>query len=113
MPHCIIEYSNGVEHQATPEQLIEKVQQGANYSELFEPEHIKVRAIGYQHSQTGIADKGFVHVTAKILSGRTLSQRQMLSGKILETLQSMSLKELSITVEVVEMERDSYSKHIV
>lgn len=112
MPHCIIEYSANVEQQTTPQQLIEAVQRGAISSQLFEANAIKLRTASYAHFKTGLTDIGFIHVTARILSGRTLAQRQMLSDEIIKTLQSMSLSELSITVEVIEMEKESYSKVI-
>lgn len=110
MPHCIIEYSTDVEQQTSPEKLIEVVQEAAISSELFDANAIKLRTVAYSHFKTGLREKGFVHVTALILSGRTLVQRQMLSDVILKKLQNMSLRELSISVEVIEMEKESYSK---
>ncbi|NMP31277.1 5-carboxymethyl-2-hydroxymuconate Delta-isomerase [Thalassotalea sp. M1531] len=113
MPHCIIEYSADVESQTSAKTLIGQVQAGALASNLFEPEHIKLRTCCFDHSRIGTSAKGFIHVTARVLSGRTLEQRQHLSNCLLKTLQNMSLQELSLTVEIIEMERESYNKCIV
>jgi len=110
MPHCIIEYANQPDLVIHVETFIDGVFQGALNSLLFEAEHIKVRAIAFEHYQVGEGDKGFVHVTAKILSGRTLEQRQTLANCILGQLNFSELKNTSFTVEVIEMERASYAK---
>ncbi|MFD2165977.1 5-carboxymethyl-2-hydroxymuconate Delta-isomerase [Thalassotalea euphylliae] len=112
MPHLVIEHSNDVLVQTDTKTLIETTVNAAMDSALFEVPHIKARTLDYGHIFVGGTDKGFIHVVARILSGRTIEQRQHLSSTLLKALQNMSLKELSITVEVVEMERESYSKHI-
>ena len=106
MPHCIIEYSKNLE----AAQLIDAVYQGARKSKLFEDDDIKSRTMEFDHYQSGSTKNSFVHVTTKILSGRNLEQRSMLSRLILSELESLSIQSTSLTVEVVEMERTSYAK---
>ena len=110
MPHLIIEFSEQVESMVSPQLMVEQIRTAAMASGLFNEQAIKVRAMGYQHFRNGVDDNDFIHVTARILSGRTLEQRQSLSEILLKTLQNMSLPELSLSVEVVEMERESYLK---
>ena len=110
MPHCIIEYSQDIE--AKPTSLINAVFQGALKSQLFEENHIKTRTIAFDNYQVGALKESFIHVTARILSGRTVEQRSMLSQSILTTLAELNLSSVTMTVEVVEMERDSYAKKI-
>jgi len=112
MPHCIIEYANQPELISHVDAFIDGVFQGALSSQLFEAEHIKIRAMAFDHYQVGEGDKSFVHVMAKILSGRTLEQRQTLANCILEQLNFCELKNISYTVEVIEMERASYAKKV-
>jgi len=112
MPHCIIEYANQPELISHVDAFIGGVFQGALNSQLFEAEHIKVRALAFDHYQVGEGDKSFVHVTAKILSGRTLEQRQQLAKSILQQLNFSELKNISFTVEVIEMEKSSYAKKV-
>ncbi|WP_448211171.1 5-carboxymethyl-2-hydroxymuconate Delta-isomerase [Colwellia sp. MEBiC06753] len=112
MPHITIEYSSDITQQISPQTMLESVKAGAIASDLFDVDTIKLRAIAFDHAIVGNSDKCFIHITTRILSGRTLEQRQMLSDKIIAMFQNMSLQELSITVEVVEMERESYGKYV-
>lgn len=108
MPHCIVEYSGGLNASA----LLEAVYGGADRSGLFTAADIKLRAQGYSDHFSGAGKQAFVHVSARILSGRTLEQRQQLSQQILASLEALQLSQCSLTVEVIEMERDSYAKTV-
>ncbi len=113
MPHCIIEYSAGIEKQVAPENLLNAVNNGAIQSGLFERDDIKTRAIEFTTFQTGSEKKAFIHVTARILSGRTMEQKKELSNLILEQLKQLEIPSISLTVEVVEIEKSSYSKIVI
>lgn len=113
MPHCIIEYSRPLLRQVNPEQVINVVQQGALESTLFEASHIKVRAMVYDDHFMGYPVDDFVHVTLKILLGRTQLQKNELSSLVLNKLEELELSSVSLTVEVVDMDRDSYAKSII
>ena len=78
MPHCIIEHSSFIE----PVELNQKVFQGVLETNLFEPEgsDIKVRSIAYANYQTGSAREDFIHVTLRILSGRSEQDKLLLSN---------------------------------
>ncbi|AQU82632.1 MULTISPECIES: 5-carboxymethyl-2-hydroxymuconate Delta-isomerase [unclassified Halomonas] len=108
MPHCIVEHSASLDGDL----LLPLVFAGAMTSKLFEADgsDIKVRAIAYQSYQTGQVKSDFVHVVLRILSGRTLAQKQMLSKSVLAQLQKLGLQGCSLTVEVLDIERSSYSK---
>lgn len=110
MPHCIIEYSKEIE--IAPSKLINAVYQGASLSQLFEENHIKTRTTVYEHYQVGANIEAFIHVTARILSGRTLENRTMLSQTVLSELKKLGLSKVTMTVEVIEMERESYAKEV-
>lgn len=111
MPHCIIEHSSTI----NAEQLNKKVFLGALNSELFEADgrDIKVRSIAYENYQTGTEREDFIHVTVRILSGRSDTDKAMLSETVMTQLLSLSLSRASITVEVVDMDRNSYGKVVV
>ncbi|MCG9692720.1 5-carboxymethyl-2-hydroxymuconate isomerase [Vibrio sp. Isolate22] len=111
MPHCIIEHSSTI----NAEQLNNKVFLGALNSELFEADgrDIKVRSIAYENYQTGTEKEDFIHVTVRILSGRSDTDKAMLSETVMTQLLSLSLSSASITVEVVDMDRNSYAKVVV
>ena len=111
MPHCIVEYSSDLESRIAITDLMESVFLGALESELFNSSDIKVRAVDFEHFTTGNTHQSFIHITTKILSGRSLEQRKNLSNSILERLNSLSIAgSISITVEVVDIEKESYAK---
>lgn len=110
MPHCIIEYSESLEKQVSVQQLQQAVYNGAVASGLFQPEDIKVRAHAYQHWYLNAPQQHFIHITARILSGRTLNQRETLASELLSAMSVLALSQSSVTVEITEMERDSYRK---
>lgn len=111
MPHCIIEHSSSL----NASELNQIVFQGALESQLFESDgrDIKVRSIAYDHFQTGTVRQDFIHVTLRILSGRGDEAKLKLSQFVLEKLGTLGLKDASLTVEVVDMDRESYAKRVV
>lgn len=108
MPHCIIEHSASLDAKL----LLPLVFSSVKNSQLFEPDgsDIKVRAMAYQHYLVGQSQADFIHVVLRILSGRTTEQKQHLSALVQEALAELKLAPCSITVEVVDIDRDSYAK---
>lgn len=113
MPHCIIEYSNEIEKYVKPTQLTNAVYQGALKSNLFKDEDIKTRSIAFENYQSGSVKKAFVHVTVKILSGRNPEQKKSLSSLILLQLRTIEFPSTLLTVEVVEIEKESYARIMI
>jgi len=112
VPHCIIEYSQELETEVEPSTLLCSVFYGALESELFSENDIKVRALAFNHFTTGNSLQNFVNVTVKILSGRNLEQRKKLTQLILAKLNELYSKSISLTVEITEIEKESYAKSI-
>jgi 5-carboxymethyl-2-hydroxymuconate isomerase len=110
VPHCIVEYSPQIAEKLPIEQIMHAVYKGANQSELFEPEDIKVRAQAFEHFYSMARKKSFVHVNLKILSGRDLTKRKKLSESVIKQLERLGIELASITVEVTNIERESYAK---
>jgi 5-carboxymethyl-2-hydroxymuconate isomerase len=95
-----------------PAKLVDAVYQSVIASGLFEGPDIKVRAFSYYHHQTGNKKENFIHVSLRILSGRTDEQKTSLSWGVLEKLRSFQFNKISLTVEVLDIHRHSYAKHI-
>jgi 5-carboxymethyl-2-hydroxymuconate isomerase len=112
MPHCIIEYSKNIEPSTGVLELVASVYQGALASALFTPEDIKCRAIPYVDYQAGGDALSFIHVVLKILQGRNASQKADLSRHVLAALEALPLTQISLTVEVVDIEVASYQKTV-
>jgi 5-carboxymethyl-2-hydroxymuconate isomerase len=110
MPHAIIEFSQSLTLQLDPETLMARVFDGAVNSALFDETDIKVRAMTFGYHKSGRSDKHFIHVTMKLLSGRTLEQKAYLSRCVMAELDKLNLDSLSLTVEALDIERASYLK---
>ena len=113
MPHCILEYSQNLEQEVPPADLLEAIKRACIASTLFSVEDIKLRSFPYKSFITGGQEDAFIHVTLRILSGRTLEQKSQLSHLVLESLTQFSLKGVSFSVEVCDMDRDTYAKKVV
>jgi len=109
VPHCIIEHSDDLDDQ----QLINAVFEGTLASGLFEEQDIKTRTQAFSNYQSARSRQSFVHVTSKLLDGRSLEQRSVLSQAILAQLQQLQLSAVSLTVEVLEIEKASYAKIVL
>ncbi|WP_415885905.1 5-carboxymethyl-2-hydroxymuconate Delta-isomerase [Neptuniibacter sp. QD37_6] len=112
MPHLIIEYSKQIEDKVEITIVMERVFQGAVAANLFAETDIKVRTHAYEQHMNGAGLNGFIHVSSRILSGRDTEQKTQLTQAVLTELKTLGLKDLSITVEVLDIDRDSYAKHI-
>ena len=108
MPHCLVEHSNNLDSDL----LVQNVFSAVLGSGLFESDgsDIKVRGMIYGNYLTGPNRSSFIHVVLKILSGRTPEQKSYLSNVVIDNLVTLNYNEISITVEVVEIDRDSYGK---
>jgi 5-carboxymethyl-2-hydroxymuconate isomerase len=119
MPHCIIEYSEALTQELEIKDVMSAVFEGAVQSALFSSTDIKVRAIPFTYfysrndSDNDHNQLRFIHVCCKILSGRNLEQRQKLSELVLSHLKSFAIESVSISVEIVDMERESYNKRVI
>lgn len=112
MPHCIIHYARPLASRVPPEQLVQTVYASALASGLFQGKDIKTRALAFENYQTGEQQQDFIHVEVRLLSGRTLEQRTALSRHVMDALLALGQQDISLTVQISEMERNSYSKHV-
>lgn len=111
MPHCIIEYSSDFHEKRSD--LINAVYQGAWSSQLFEKDDIKTRTISFDDYLVGESQRSFIHVTVKILSGRNDQQKLALTKVITNHVNELGLSDCFISIEVVDIHRESYSKYKV
>ena len=112
MPHCVIEYSKPLENQVSEKQLMDLVFEGALSSQLFDIKTIKCRAIGYQSYLSKAGEGDFIHITIRILAGRTIEQKSTLSQCVMQNLADIGLKDISMTVDICDIETQCYAKVI-
>jgi len=112
MPHCVIEYSSPLADKVTEDKLLEVVFDGALDSALFDIQAIKCRVIGYQSYFSKAQVSDFIHVTLRIMAGRTIEQKSLLSHSVLQQLKALKLTDISITVDICDIETQCYAKVI-
>ena len=113
MPHLIIEY---VEHLADEEKLpamIDAVHAAAKSSGLFDERDIKTRLIPLTHYRAGAAGESFIHVELRLLDGRNAAQKKQLAEGVLKAVLEQGWNPDQASVEIVDMERESYAKYWV
>lgn len=113
MPHCILEYSQNLEQEVPPVDILEAVKEACITANIFTPEDIKLRSFPYKSFMTCGQEDAFVHVMIRLLSGRTLEEKKNLSQLVLDALTKFPLKNVSFSVEICDMDRDIYAKKVV
>lgn len=79
-------------------------------SGLFEAKDIKVRMLSFSEFLPIDGKTTFVHVTLRLLAGRSVETRRVLSQQVFDRIQALGLTALATTVEIVEIERETYTK---
>ncbi|WP_299729181.1 5-carboxymethyl-2-hydroxymuconate Delta-isomerase [uncultured Endozoicomonas sp.] len=113
MPHFIIECSRSIEKFTLPDQLMSSVFQSAVQSGLFNETDIKVRVQPFDHYLLPVKRMDFIHVTARILSGRSEEQKQLLSENVMDALAGFGFKNTLVSVDVEDSNRAVYLKRVV
>ena len=81
MPHFVIDCSENIIKLKSPKDIIQKVYDVAENTNLFEKGDIKVRINPFEYYNIGNTQNDFIHVFANIMEGRNTSQKSNLSKK--------------------------------
>ncbi|MBA4185324.1 MAG: 5-carboxymethyl-2-hydroxymuconate Delta-isomerase [Acidobacteria bacterium] len=109
MPHFIIECSENIFEQKSPEEIMQAVYDAAEAAELFAVNDIKVRLRPFQYFKLGAGKKDFIHIFGYVMEGRSIEQKANLSRKIIDRLNKM-LPDISIlSINISEFEKATYS----
>lgn len=118
MPHLVVEYSENLA-QFESAACLAIVNAALVASGHFEEADIKSRACCVEAFQVGSesAGRAFIAARLSILSGRNLETKQDLSQLVLQALQQqlpagMGLN-TQVSVEVIDIDRNSYAKAVV
>ncbi|WP_433692945.1 5-carboxymethyl-2-hydroxymuconate Delta-isomerase [Herbaspirillum seropedicae] len=115
MPHLVMEYTGNLPIDVQPTLL--RLNQALVASGHFEENAIKARAVCLQNYLVGTdtqAQRGFVALRLAILTGRSLEDKKQISDLLGAAMrQDLALPadtQVQITVEVADMQRESYYK---
>lgn len=114
MPHCIIEHSADLAEQSAA--FLRGVHDTVCASELFDCPSVKSRLRVYDAFCAGVdaEPESFVHVTIKLLQGRSAEQKKLLAASVVCHLSGLSLPPgVSLTTDIVDMDAVAYAKYIV
>ncbi len=113
MPHVIIEYSDILEAQVTRKNLVNTIHQTVEDTGLFSPEDIRSRTQSFDKFRLGVTQHSFLHITIKLLAGRTDEQKLKLTQSVLQAMQSLSLTDVLVSCECVDIHKASYQQMIL
>ena len=111
MPNFIAEYSEPLTNQVAVNDLMTVVYEGAKNSAHFPPEVIKVRTQVRSDYQLKTGQRDFLHIAGHILSGRTDEQKTEISQAIMAQLKTLPLESVFVSVEIVDIHRESFVDH--
>jgi 5-carboxymethyl-2-hydroxymuconate isomerase len=109
MPHFIIDCSENIIQQKSPDEIMQAVYGVAEATGLFAVDDIKVRLRPYQYFKLGTGKKDFIHIFGNIMEGRSAEQKANLSKKIIERLSEMFPDISILSINISEFEKATYS----
>ncbi|MGV3618648.1 MAG: 5-carboxymethyl-2-hydroxymuconate Delta-isomerase [Fimbriimonas sp.] len=114
MPHIHLETTADLQENAHVPDMLEALVQALTGQETVDPSSVKAYhtlrsnwCVGEGHPA------GFAHVTLKVLGGRPVELRRQMADAILDVLrdhfaESLAAAEVRVSVDVVEMNRETY-----
>jgi 5-carboxymethyl-2-hydroxymuconate isomerase len=109
MPHFIIDCSENIIQQKSPDEIMQAVYDVAEATGLFAANDTKVRLRPYQYFKLGEGKKDFIHIFGNIMEGRSNEQKADLSRKIIERLNTMFPNIAILSINIREFEKATYS----
>jgi 5-carboxymethyl-2-hydroxymuconate isomerase len=118
MPHCVVEYTTHIKHEARIPELLRKVNQTLiAQGPTYQPGAIRSRAVELTDSciADGAADDAFVHVTLKI-AGRPADVKQRTGDAIFDMMKAhfaelYERRSLALSLELYEFPEPGTWKH--
>jgi 5-carboxymethyl-2-hydroxymuconate isomerase len=108
MPHFIIDCSDEIINQKSPEEIMQAVYETAEGTGLFVKNDIKVRLNPYKYYKLGNSKKDFIHIFGNIMEGRSMEQKANLSRKIIEKVNQLFPDISILSINIREFEIESY-----
>jgi len=109
MPHFVIDCSENIIQQKSPDEIMQAVFEVAEATQLFAVGDIKVRLRPYQYFTLAPGQADFIHIFANIMEGRSIEQKANLSRKIIERLNEMCPSISALSINIREFEKATYS----
>ena len=108
MPHFVLDCSENIINMKSPKEIIQKVYDTAESTELFDKGDIKVRINPFEFYTIGNTKDDFIHIFANIMEGRSVSEKRNLSEKIISELKLMFPEVPIISINIRDFEKATY-----
>ena len=108
MPHFVLDCSENIIKMKSPKEIIQKVYDTAESTELFDKGDIKVRINPFEFYTIGNTKDDFIHIFANIMEGRSVSEKRNLSEKIISELKLMFPEVPIISINIRDFEKSTY-----
>ncbi|WKK67085.1 5-carboxymethyl-2-hydroxymuconate Delta-isomerase [Lutimonas zeaxanthinifaciens] len=108
MPHFVLDCSENIIKMKSPKEIIQKVYDTAESTELFDKGDIKVRINPFEFYTIGNTKDDFIHIFANIMEGRSVSEKRNLSEKIISELKLMFPEVPIISINIRDFEKATY-----
>jgi 5-carboxymethyl-2-hydroxymuconate isomerase len=110
MPHITLEYSRSLEDQMDVPALLTRLHNALASQPGIEKARIKTRGIpvNYELVGDGTGKRTMAHITLLLLAGRDTATRKVYGAALHQTALDAAPKDCAVTLEVREMDRDTY-----
>lgn len=112
MPHFIIEHGNALHGENDHKDAMEIAFQCGEACGFIDPLDIKVRLQPYTAFFAGDGRSSFIHITVRLLSGRTAEHKENLAIAMRDAFDARFGQVQSISIEICDMDRASYKKRL-
>jgi len=112
VPHIIVEYQEDLADDLHIDALLMNIHDAVSESGLFKADQIKTRAYPFRGFTNAGGNNPYIHIQARIKSGRDAENKKRLGEVILSGLSALQIPASVITVEVIDMDRGSYGKYL-
>ncbi len=112
MPHIIVEYQEELANDSEIDALLRDIHQSISDSGLFKADQIRTRAYPFRGFTNAGGSSPYIHIQARIKSGRDADNKKRLGEVILSGLSTLQIPVSVITVEIIDMDRNSYGKYL-
>lgn len=114
MPHLILEYSATIASDVKKANLLTRAHTAMLDSGVFNAADVKSRAYAAEEFVVGTdgTAKSFVHARVYLLEGRTPEQKATVVDGIFAVLREHAAYASQLSVDIRDMGRDTYRKHV-
>jgi len=113
MPHFVIETVAALDTPDDKNAAMRLVADTAAAQDTINAKDVKVRLYPCDHALALDGRTSFIHVTARLLAGRTTAQKDALACDLRDALAAQFPDVQSISIDVRDMDPDCYRKRLI